>query len=196
MEAVFFADSAEFRTWLALHHATEREVVVGFYKKDSGLPSVTYSEALDEALCFGWIDGIRRAIDAVSFSNRFTPRRHSSNWSNVNVARVRALVAQGRMEPSGMKAFEERDPAREGVYSFENAPSFDRAQESLFEANAAAWEFFQRQPPGYRRTATSWVVSAKREATRLSRLHLLIADSAGGRRLGIVSGRRTPDPIV
>ena len=184
MDPVFFESPAAFRAWLALHHATERELVVGFYRKNSGPRSVTYSEALDEALCFGWIDGIRHTIDSVSFCNRFTPRKRTSNWSRINMARVEALIVEGRMQPAGMKAFEERDRAREGVYSFENAErTSDVAQLLLFQANAAAWEFFQRQPPGYRRLATWWVVSAKREATREARLQRLIDDSAGGRRL-------------
>lgn len=184
MQPVFFEGPVPFREWLVLHHATERELEIGFYKKGSGLKSITPSEALDEALCFGWIDGIRHAIDQVSFCNRYTPRKRTSNWSRINMARVEALSAQGRMEPAGRKAFEERDPAKEGVYSFENGErTLHEGLRRLFEANALAWEFFQSQPPGYRRLATGWVVSAKRESTREARLQRLIDDSASGRRL-------------
>lgn len=175
MNPVFFERPAAFRDWLVTHHAIERELEIGFYKKGSGLLTITPSEALDEALCFGWIDGIRHTIDRSSFRNRYTPRKRGSNWSRINVARVEALIAEGRMQPAGMKVFEERDPAKERT--------LDGAQLLLFEANAVAWEFFQRQPPSYRRLATWWVVSAKREATREARLQRLIDESASGRRL-------------
>jgi uncharacterized protein YdeI (YjbR/CyaY-like superfamily) len=182
----FFATAAEFRAWLEQHHADERELWVGFHKKGSGRPSITYPEAVAEALCFGWIDGVRRSVDDESYANRFTPRRRGSNWSAVNVKLVEELTRAGRMHPAGLKAFEERAPARTGVYSYENrhAARLDAEQEAQLRANAAAWEFFQAQPPGYRQTAVWWVVSAKRPETRQQRLATLIEDSANGRMIG------------
>ena len=185
-EPRFFATPEEFRAWLDQHHADERELWVGFHKKGSGRPSITWQEAVAEALCFGWIDGVRRSVDEHSYTNRFTPRRRGSNWSAVNVRLVEELTRAGRMHPAGLKAFEERAPARTGVYSYENRHSarLDPDQEERLRANAAAWEFFQAQPPSYRQTAVWWVGSAKREETRQRRLATLIEDSAAGHTIG------------
>jgi uncharacterized protein YdeI (YjbR/CyaY-like superfamily) len=185
MEPTFFPTPADFRAWLDRHHATEKELLVGYYRKGSGKPSITWPESVDEALCFGWIDGIRRRIDEESYSIRFTPRKPASNWSSVNIARVAELEKEGRMRPAGLAAFERRSEARSGIYSYERrkAAKLDPEQEASFRADAAAWSFFDSQPPGYRRTAIHWVVSAKREETRRKRLLQLIEDSRSGRRL-------------
>jgi len=181
----FFPTPADFRAWLAEHHATVPELLVGFYKKDSGRPSITWPEAVDEALCFGWIDGVRRRIDDASYSIRFTPRRAGSIWSAVNVARVAELTAAGRMEPAGLAAFAARTEAKTAIYAYEqrSTAALSPAEEQAFRADAAAWAFFQAQAPSYQRSATWWVISAKQEATRRKRLATLIADSAAGRRL-------------
>jgi uncharacterized protein YdeI (YjbR/CyaY-like superfamily) len=185
VEPLFFATSDEFRAWLEQHHASEREVFVGFHKKGSGKPSMTWVEAVREALCFGWIDGVRRSLDDERYVNRFTPRRPGSNWSAINVRHVEELIAEGRMTPAGLAAFEARSAKRTGVYSYEqrHEAKLDAAQERRFRSNPAAWEFFQSQPPGYRQTAIYWVMSAKREETRERRLATLIDDSAHGRRI-------------
>jgi uncharacterized protein YdeI (YjbR/CyaY-like superfamily) len=183
MKLEFFATPADLRAWLAQHHDSEAELWVGFHKKASGRPSVTWPEAVDQALCFGWIDGVRKRLDADSYVNRFTPRRRRSNWSAVNVRRMEQLIADGLVHPAGLAAFEARREQRSGVYSYENrhAARLEEAQERRFRANAKAWEHFQARPAGYRRAATWWVVSAKREATRERRLAQLIEDSAAGR---------------
>lgn len=183
--ATFFATPAEWRRWLEKNHASATELSVGFYKKGSGRPSITWPEAVDEALCFGWIDGVRRTIDDESYRIRFTPRRARSIWSAVNVKRVAALQQEGRMTEAGLRAFGARSEARTAVYSFEQKrdPAFSAADAKRFRSNAAAWKFFQAQPPSYRRPATWWVISAKQEATRERRLATLIADSAAGRRI-------------
>jgi uncharacterized protein YdeI (YjbR/CyaY-like superfamily) len=184
MEPKFFATPADWRAWLKEHHGRQRELLVGFYKKDSGKPSITWPESVDAALCFGWIDGVRRRIDDVSYSIRFTPRKPTSIWSVVNTRRVAELTAQGLMQPAGIKAFAARTEKRSGIYTFERQDIvFDKAREKQFRANAAAWEFFASQPPGYRKLATGWVISAKREETRQRRLAALIEDSEHGRRL-------------
>jgi uncharacterized protein YdeI (YjbR/CyaY-like superfamily) len=184
VEPIFFESTAEFRAWLEAHHETATELWVGFYKKASGKPSMTWSEAVDQALCFGWIDGVRRSVGADGYANRFTPRKPRSNWSNVNVAKVEALTAQGLMMPAGVRAFELRDAARSGVYSFEKRPeALPPEYEAPFKEHPAAWAFFESQPPGYCRLATHWVTSAKREETRLKRLATLIEDSENGRRI-------------
>jgi uncharacterized protein YdeI (YjbR/CyaY-like superfamily) len=188
MDVRFFETPAELRAWLEAHHETETELWVGLYKKSTGRPSVTWPDVVDEALCFGWIDGIRKSIDADSYANRITPRKRRSNWSKINIARVAELTAQGLMTPAGLRAFELRDEARSGVYSFEqDRPGLDPAYERQFQAHPAAWELFQAQPPGYRRVASHWVMSAKREETRQKRLATLIEDSAHGRRIGLLA---------
>lgn len=186
---VFFETAAELRRWLEKNHATETELFIGFLKKTPGRSSLTYFEALDEALCFGWIDGVRRSLDAERWCQRFTPRKAKSVWSFVNVRKAEALVAAGRMAPAGLEAFEAREEKRTGLYSFEQgkAPTLGRAELRVFRARPKAWAFFQAQPPGYKRTATFWVVSAKKPETKHRRLRQLIEDSAKGRRLGMLS---------
>ena len=186
MRPRFFSTPEKFRQWLERDHDSASELLLGFHKKSSGKKSITYSEALDEALCYGWIDGIRKSIDETRYKNRFTPRKKGSNWSAVNIARVAALTTEGRMQPSGLAAFEARVPEKSGVYSFEQrtAVTLGVEFEQRFRANAKAWAFFESQAPYYRRTATFWVMSAKQEATRERRLASLIADSAAGRRVG------------
>jgi uncharacterized protein YdeI (YjbR/CyaY-like superfamily) len=185
MRPKFFATSADFRRWLETNHDKAEELYVGFYKKASGKPSITWSEAVDQALCFGWIDGVRKSIDESSYMNRFTPRRPHSTWSAVNVAKVRDLTRRGLMHPAGMAAFEKRSDDRTATYSFEQreAAKFDKELERRFRANKDAWTWFQTQPPGYKKTATHWVMSAKRQETRDRRLTILIDDSADGRRI-------------
>ncbi len=184
----FFAGPAEFRTWLEQHHATAAELWVGFFRKDSDRRGLTYPEALDEALCFGWIDGVRRKTGLATYTNRFTPRQPGSIWSNVNVRHVARLSAAGRMHAAGLAAFSRRSAAKTGVYSFENRPQkFPAALERIFRARRAAWIFWQAQPPGYRRLSVWFVVSAKRDETRRRRLARLIADSTAGRRLGLLA---------
>jgi uncharacterized protein YdeI (YjbR/CyaY-like superfamily) len=196
MKPTFFATPADFRRWLEKHHETAPELLVGFHKKGSGRPSITWPESVDEALCFGWIDGIRRTIDDESYSIRFTPRRPRSNWSLVNVGRVAELTKLGRMRPAGIKAFEARDPARTGVYEFEQRqreqPTLSPEYVAQIERNAKAWKFFQAQPPFYHRVCARYVMSAKREETRLKRLARLIGDSARGRRIGLLERPKKP----
>jgi len=182
VSALYFASPEEFRRWLEAHHATEGELWVGFHKRASGVPSPTWPESVDEALCFGWIDGVRRSVDAARYAIRFTPRRPRSIWSAVNLARARELVAAGRMQPAGLAAFEGRDEERTRRYSYERREAQLGAEdEERFRAAPGAWEFYLAQPPWYRRTTAWWVTSAKREATRRQRLERLIADSAAHR---------------
>lgn len=189
MKPTFFKTAADFRAWLEKHHATTTELLVGFYKKGSGKPSLTRSESVDEALCFGWIDGIGRTIDEERYSVRFSPRRPGSVWSRVNTARVAALKKQKRMHPAGQKAFDARDPEKTGaLFAVRDAAALTPALAKIFRGNAAAWAFFEAQPPGYRRLASFFVISAKQDATRLRRLDRLIKDSASGRRIGILGG--------
>jgi uncharacterized protein YdeI (YjbR/CyaY-like superfamily) len=180
----FYATPEEWRAWLEAHHADTREHWVGFHKVGSGRPSITWPEAVDQALCFGWIDGVRRRVDETSYMIRFTPRKQASKWSLVNARRVGELREAGLMRPAGIAAFEARSET--GAYSYEqrDAAAFDPERERRLRANAAAWEHFSAQPPWYRRTATHWVMSAKREDTRDRRLARLIEDSAAGRPIG------------
>ncbi|HLE57199.1 MAG TPA: YdeI/OmpD-associated family protein [Rhodothermia bacterium] len=181
----FFPTPADFRVWLEKNHDKEDVLWVGFYKKATGIPSITWPESVDEALCFGWIDGLRKSHDDVSYRIRFTPRKPTSNWSAKNVARVEELIAEGRMRPSGMRAYEARLEHKTAVYSFEQREdaAFDPAYDKRFKANTKAWTNFQSMPPGYIRTATFWVMSAKREETRERRLATLIEDSENERKV-------------
>ncbi|MGH2590091.1 MAG: YdeI/OmpD-associated family protein [Actinomycetota bacterium] len=195
MDVRYFRSPAEFRAWLKRHHASEPEVYVGYYKKGSGRRGITHPEALDEALCFGWIDGVRRSVDGERYTNRFSPRTPNSYWSTVNTARAKALIESGRMQPAGLAAFERRDEQRTRMYSFEQAnPALSRAEAATFRKNRAAWLFWQAQPPGYRKTATWWVVSAKRDETRRRRLETLIEHSANGDRISQVIPPRARRP--
>lgn len=180
----FFRSRGEFRRWLHRNHSKATELWLGMYRKDSGKRGITYPEALEEALCYGWIDGIRKKLDDASFATRFTPRKRGSVWSKVNVGHVERLKAEGRMHESGLAAYEAKDDARSGVYSFEReAADLDAAAKNSFSRNREAWKYFQAQPPYYRRLASWWVISAKREETRNRRLAQLIECSAQQERL-------------
>jgi uncharacterized protein YdeI (YjbR/CyaY-like superfamily) len=183
----FFKTPAALRAWFKQHHASGTELLLGFYKVGSGRPSVTYQEALDEALVVGWIDGIRKGVDDESYTIRFTPRKKGSYWSAVNTKRAHELIEAGRMTPAGRAAFDARDATKTEKYSSESRiQALSADYEKQLQANPKAWAFFQSQPPGYRRTASFWVMSAKQEATQLKRLKTLIADSARGERIGLL----------
>jgi uncharacterized protein YdeI (YjbR/CyaY-like superfamily) len=184
MKVVHFESQEEFRAWLEKYHAIVKELFVGFYKKSSGKAGTTYSEALDEALCFGWIDGVRYSVDSESYTIRFTPRKPKSVWSLVNVRRVQVLKKLGKMAEPGIKVFAAREQHRTGIYSFEQKrPGLSAKHKKLFRAHATAWKFFAIQAPFYQRTAGYWVSSAKQEETQLRRLAKLIDVCANGRRL-------------
>jgi uncharacterized protein YdeI (YjbR/CyaY-like superfamily) len=182
-----FSSAAEFREWLEENHNSVPELWLGFYNKRTEKKSITYREALDEALCFGWIDGVRKSIDDITYTQRFTPRKAKSYWSAVNIKRAGELAKLGRMASPGLKAFAQRT-VDSGKYSFESRPNkLPTAYERQFKANAAAWKFFQSQAPWYQRTATFWVVSARQEETRQRRLAILISDSENRRRIGMLA---------
>jgi uncharacterized protein YdeI (YjbR/CyaY-like superfamily) len=183
MNPRFFAAPDEWRAWLEKHHATEAELWVGFHKRGSGHPSITWPESVDRALCFGWIDGVRRRIDDDRYAIRFTPRRKGSTWSNVNLKRIEELIRVGLMHQAGRDAHAARTAAKSGIYAYEQRKSarLPAALEARFKRNRKAWTFFQAQPAWYRQTAVWWVVSAKKEGTRERRLTALIEDSAAGR---------------
>jgi uncharacterized protein YdeI (YjbR/CyaY-like superfamily) len=182
-EPIYFDSPAEFRAWLEQHHQTATEVWVGQWKKATGRATVTWAEAVDEALCFGWIDGILRRVDDQRHMQRFTPRKPSSNWSAVNIDNVERLRAEGRMRPAGEAAFARRRDDKTAVYSYEQRenPQLATEEQAQLEADAAAWAYFSSRPPSYRRPAIWWVISAKKPETRARRLAALIADSAAGR---------------
>src|SRR5690242_1823009 len=181
MPPKFFTSPKQFRQWLERNHDRSAELLVGFHKKSVAKKSITYAEALDEALCFGWIDGVRKSFDETSYTIRFTPRKPRSIWSNVNVRHVERLTKEGRMAEPGIKAYSLRDPNRTGIYAFENeAREFSPEFEKKFRANKSAWQFFQSEPPSIRRTCIFWVMSAKKEETRLRRLEQLIARGEQG----------------
>jgi uncharacterized protein YdeI (YjbR/CyaY-like superfamily) len=182
LEPKYFASPAELRAWLEKHHTEHTELLVGFHKKSSGRPSITWPEAVDEALCVGWIDGIRRSVDDERYTIRFTPRKPASTWSAVNCRRMAALTAEGRVKPAGLAAFDRRKPEKSGTYSYENrhAATLGEAEEKTFRAARRAWSYFEKQPPGYRHTVTWWVVSAKRPETRVRRLEKLIEHCNAG----------------
>jgi uncharacterized protein YdeI (YjbR/CyaY-like superfamily) len=182
---LFFPTPADFRRWLAEHHASESELWVGFHKRGSGRPSLTWPESVDDALCHGWIDGVRKSLDADRYMIRFTPRKQASHWSAVNIGRMGELLAAGRVTPAGREAFERRTEKRSGRYSYEqrHQATLEPTAEERFRAEPGAWEYFQAQPPWYRKTATWWVVDARRPQTRERRLAQLIACSAAGRPL-------------
>jgi uncharacterized protein YdeI (YjbR/CyaY-like superfamily) len=185
MNPLFFASQETFRAWLEKHHQSTQELWVGFHKKASGKPSITWPEAVDQALCFGWIDGLRRRVDMSSYMIRFTPRRPGSVWSAINIKRVRALTESGHMQLAGLKAFQQLKSEKSAIYSYEQRKTaqLEAVHEERFRDNKKAWDFFQAQAPWYRRTAAFWVISAKKEETREKRLQKLIQESAQGRTL-------------
>lgn len=184
MKPKFFPTPAAFRTWLEVNHATADVLVVGFHKVGSGKPSITWPESVDEALCFGWIDGVRKSLDEHRYTIRFSPRKSRSVWSGVNIKRAEALIENGRMQPAGLKAFEARRENRSGIYSYEQrSVEMPEPYSGLMKANATAWRFFEAQPPYYRKMMAWWIVSAKREETRLKRLKKLMAHTAKGERI-------------
>jgi len=183
-KVVYFSSPDEYRDWLEKNHASEMELWLGFYKTSSKKQGITYSQALDEALCFGWIDGVRYSVDAQSYKIRFTPRKPKSIWSLVNVRRVEALKTAKKMAKAGLKAFNAREKHRTGIYAFEQKrPGLSAKNKKLLRANKRAWEFFVKQAPWYQRTAGYWVSSAKQEETRARRLAKLMEVSTAGRRL-------------
>jgi uncharacterized protein YdeI (YjbR/CyaY-like superfamily) len=201
LEPKFFQSVEELRNWFEAHGALAREVWIGYYKRGSGRTSVTYDEAVVEALCFGWIDGQVRRIDEHSYTNRFTPRGPRSTWSLLNVRRAEEMIRQGRMRPPGLRSFEARAPERTGVYAYEQGPPpavpLDRAARAAFALRPGALEFFETQPPGYRRTLERWIMTAQRPETRSKRLSAVISASAAGRRVDPLhpySGKGTPPP--
>jgi uncharacterized protein YdeI (YjbR/CyaY-like superfamily) len=176
--ATFFAAQSDFRKWLEKNHDKEIELLVGFYKVGSGKPSMTWSQSVDEALCFGWIDGVRKSIDEESYSIRFTPRKPKSIWSAVNIRKVEELRKQGLMQPAGLAAYDKRDENKSAIYAYEKATvKLDAEFEEKFKANVKAWTFFQSQAPYYLKTAIYWVMNAKQETTKINRLEKLIAAS-------------------
>lgn len=186
-EARFFATPTEFGRWLELHHASAGELIVGFWKKGSGHPSMTWEESVEQALRFGWIDGVRRSLGEKAYTIRFTPRRAGSIWSAKNLRTMTRLIEQGRVAPAGLAVYAARDVAKTNRYSFEQEDAaLSAEQEKRFRMNRKAWTFFESQPPSYRRPAIWWVVSAKRAATQEKRLAQLIADSAAGLRIAML----------
>lgn len=184
MSPTFFSDQLEFRKWLKKNHKKGTELLVGYYKVDSGKPSMTWPESVDQALCFGWIDGIRRSIDAESYCIRFTPRKPTSIWSTVNIKKVEVLTQKGLMQPAGIEAFSKRKQEKSEIYSFENAgKKLPDDIEKKFKSNKKAWEFFNRQPASYKKTVIHWITSAKREETQLARLDKVIYESGQHNRL-------------
>ncbi len=185
MNPTFFVKPSDFRKWLQKNYKKEKELLVGFYKVGSGKPSITWPQSVDEALCFGWIDGVRRSIDAEAYCIRFTPRKPASIWSSINIKKVEELSKQGLMKPEGLAAFELRKDHRSKIYSYENeALELSTAFEKQFKANKKAWTFFAAQAPSYQRQTCSWIMGAKQDATRLNRLHTIIAESEAGKKRG------------
>jgi len=192
---VHFSSPEEFRKWLAKNHASATELFVGFYKTASAKKGATYAQALDEALCFGWIDGVRRSVDSDSYMIRFTPRKPKSIWSMVNVRHLERLQKAGKMAEPGLKAFALREKQRTGIYSFEQKrPGLSAKFKKLFRANGPAWEVFSRQAPWYQRTAGYWVSTAKHEETRMRRLAKLMEVSANGKRLDQLTPKAARNP--
>lgn len=203
MKPRFFATPAQFAAWLEVHHDSHSELLVGFHKTKTGKPSLTWPQSVDEALCYGWIDGVRKSLGEESYTIRFTPRKPGSHWSAVNVKRVTELIAEGRMQPSGLRAYERRSEGQPGPYSYEQRHAIELSAAGLkaLRANEAAWKYFQAQVPSYRAAARQWVMSAKKEETREKRLAILIESCAAGRpippmrwfRQSPARSRTTPD---
>ncbi len=181
MTPKFFSSQNEFRKWLEKNHTQKSELVVGFYKVDSGKPSMTWSESVDQALCFGWIDGVRKSIDKDSYQIRFTPRRSTSIWSAVNIEKIKNLSKKGLMKQAGVAAFDRLKEKKSKIYSYENEEmNFQAVYEKQFKANKKAWKYFQSLAPSYKKSSQNWVMSAKQETTRLKRLNELIKESEAG----------------
>ncbi len=180
----FFKTQDDFRKWLERYHEMETELIVGFYKVDSGKPSMSWSQSVDQALCFGWIDGVRKSIDEESYSIRFTPRRNTSNWSAINIKKIEELTNAGLMKPAGLKAFSLRKENKSGIYSYENDPLFlDSTYAIQFSENKKAWDFFMKQAPSYKKAIMRWIMSATQEKTRQSRLEKTIRESEQQKRV-------------
>lgn len=181
MTPTFFAKQSDFRKWLEKNHKKETELLVGFYKVDSGKPSMTWTQSVDESLCFGWIDGVRKSIDSNSYQIRFTQRKATSIWSAVNIQKIEVLAKQGLMQPAGLLSFQNRKENKSRIYSYENEEvTFSPDFEKQFKENKKAWEYFQLLAPSYKKPSTNWVMSAKQEVTKIKRLAELIADSETG----------------
>jgi len=184
MTPIFFPTQYDFRQWLEENHAQENEIIIGYYRIGSGKQSMTWSESVDQALCFGWIDGVRRKIEEESYCIRFTPRKAKSNWSAVNIAKVEELTAKGLMKPEGLAAFSKREESRSGIYAYENElKKFSDEFEMRFKANETAWNFFDKQATWYKKQMINWVMTAKQEATRKKRIEKLIIESENEKRL-------------
>jgi uncharacterized protein YdeI (YjbR/CyaY-like superfamily) len=184
MDPIYFASQEEFRKWLEKNHKTETELLVGYYKVKSGKQNMTWSQSVDQALCFGWIDGIRRSIDKGKYCIRFTPRKPTSNWSKINIDKIAELKKKGLMHPLGLEAFYKREKSKSGIYSFENAPAkLTESLEAGFKANISAWDYFESQAPSYQKMLIHWIMSAKQEKTRFTRLEKLICASEKESRL-------------
>jgi len=184
MKPIYFKDQSEFRKWLDQHHKTETEILVGFYKKGSGKQNMTWSQSVDQALCYGWIDGIRKSIDEQSYCIRFTPRRPTSIWSSVNIRKIDELTKQGLMQTGGIEAFKKRKEEKSEIYSFEDdAKKLTSDLEHKFKLNKKAWDFFTSQTPSYTKTVIHWIMSAKQESTQLARLEKVVAESENHQRL-------------
>ena len=185
----FFPSPAEFRAWLAQHHDKQQELLAGFYKVATGKASITWNESVDEALCYGWIDGVRKRLSDEAYTIRFTPRRPDSFWSKKNIASMERLLAEGRVQPAGLAAYQARKGEKSGAYSFEQAqaPELSPQHRAAFQAEQPAWEFFQAQPPGYRKTMIHWIMSAKQEKTQLRRLQRVIEASAQAQRVDLMA---------
>jgi uncharacterized protein YdeI (YjbR/CyaY-like superfamily) len=184
MRPVFFQDQNEFRKWLEKNHGKKSEVIIGYCKVGTGKPSMTWSQSVDQAICFGWIDGIRRSIDNERYSIRFTPRKLASSWSNVNIKKVEELRKKGLMKKSGLEVYNNRQDSKSGIYSFENQMTkLDDNYEKIFTANIIAWDFFTKQAPSYKKTRIHWIMSARQETTKINRLNKLIRASENHNRL-------------
>ena len=184
-DVIYFESAEELRDWFDANHGSAADLWIGHHRKATGKPSLAWSQTVDEALCVGWIDSVRVSLDETRFAQRFTPRRKGSTWSAINVAKVNALTAEGRMRPAGLAAFDARTAANTGIYSYERAAaSFSDDEVARLRASPAAWADWEARPPSYRRAVTHWVTSAKGEATRERRLATLIEDSAAGRKVG------------
>lgn len=184
MEVLFFKTLDEFRSWMDVNHQTMKELWVGFYKSSLKREGIAYPDSVDVALCYGWIDGIRKSIDSESYCNRFTPRKPRSNWSEINIAKVHKLIEQGLMKPAGLKLFEQRMERRAGEYSYENKPEkLSDDLETVFRSNEKAWKYFNSLSPSHRKTVYFWIMSAKQESTKMSRLIKLIDASEAGKKL-------------